>query len=67
MGTSRPVLIKSPIVICPGSELYLDLEEFMNGRNGIKVDIMTSCRLAFLPFIRRPQSPCLEYMRFPGL
>jgi len=30
------VLIKSPIVIYPGSELYLDLEEFMNGRNGIK-------------------------------
>lgn len=28
--------MKTHIVISPGSELYLDLEEFMNGRNGIK-------------------------------
>ena len=30
--------MKSLIVINPGSEPYLDLEEFMNGRNGIRFD-----------------------------
>ena len=42
--------MKSLIVIGSGSGPYLDLEEFMNGRNGIS-STLAFCRLALSPFI----------------
>lgn len=67
-GTSRRAFMKSPIMISPGSESYLDLEEFMcmvETASGRCYDLLAAWPSYYSSGI--PSGPlCLGYMPFPG-